>query len=103
MDKNYNVIEIKAKRIVAGPGMCAYVAEAEVLDFASGESRYVTYQEYEGKEFTVSKESVYAFLAENREDPASEFLEEYESARAAGASGYAGVFEMLKKVVAQLG
>ena len=97
------VAEIKAKRVFAGPGNYAVAAEAEVFDDSTGDTVYVTVQKYAGSEYTVSKESVYKFLAEDGEEPASEFMEEYTSAQEAKKSGYAPVFDSLKKVLSMLG
>lgn len=98
------VSELKAKRIFAGPGNYAYVAEAEVFDDATGDTVFVAVQKYAGGyECTVSKESVYAFLAENSGEPAGEFLEEYGSAQETKASEFAKVFDALRKAIGVLG
>jgi hypothetical protein len=91
---------IKSKKIGAGPET-AYVAEAEVEN--CGETVYVTVQMYDGEECTVSKESVYAFLAEDDGEPASEFLEEYEELDVAiEESDYGEVFEKLGDAIDEL-
>ena len=97
------VSEIKARRVFAGPGNCALVAEANVFDDDTGDEVFVTVQKYDGSEYTVAKESVYAFLAEDKGEPVEEFLEEYTSAAEAKKSAYAGVFESLKKALTALG
>ena len=95
--------EIKAKRIFAGPGMYAYVAEAEVFDDDTGDTVYVAVQEYSGSEYTVSGKSVYAFLAGDGEAPADGFIEEYTKADDAKKSGYWKVFDILRKNIKVLG
>lgn len=102
MGKNV-VSEIKAKRVFAGPGCYALVAEANVYDDDTGEEVFVTVQKYDGSEYTVAKESVYAFLAENAGEPAGEFLEEYTGAKEAEQSAYARVFKALAKTLSALG
>ena len=93
--------KIEARNMFAGPGNVAIVAEAVVKD--GDEVVYVTIQDYEGKEYTVSNESVYAFLAGERKTPVSEFTEEYLKWADAKGSAYAEVFEKLKKVMKMLG
>ena len=97
------VSEIKARRVFAGPGNYALVAEANVFDDDTGDEVFVTVQKYDGSEYTVAKKSVYAFLAEDNGDPVEELLEEYTSATEAKKSAYAKVFESLKKTLAVLG
>ena len=95
--------KIIAKNVFAGPGNMALVAEA-VVENDAGEVVYVTIQDYEGTEYTVSKQSVYEFLAGSQEEPASEFLEEYlKFGVEAKASAYAEVFAKLKRVIKMLG
>ena len=72
------VNSIKATQVMAGPGLCALVAEAHVID-ENGKDLYVTWQKFDGDGGTVSTESMYAFLAEHEGEPAQEFLEEYDN------------------------
>ena len=92
---------IKAKRVLACAGSWADVAEASVD--VGGKTLYVMAQEYDTVELTVSKQSLYAFLAEDGAEPAVEFLEEYTAWKDAKASEYAPVFDKLKKVLKMLG
>ena len=95
------IIGMKAKEVMACAGAWAVVAEAEVD--AGGEVVYVLAQEYDTLELTVSKQSLYSFLCEDGAEPAVEFLEEYTAWKDAKASGYAAVFEKLKKELKMLG
>lgn len=92
---------IKATKVFAGPGNFAWIAEAIVTD--ENDELYVTVQYYDGEEYTVQKESMYEFLAEDGDEPEEEFLEEYDSFEAAGESKYAKIFEQLRKVLELLG
>lgn len=93
---------IKAREVMACAGSWALVAEAEIED--GGEKLFVTLQKYDGVECTVSRESVYAFLAENGPAPEGEFLEEHTSVKAAKAeSKYGDVFKVLDSVMGKLG
>ena len=103
MEKKFVVSEIKARRVFAGPGNYAHVAEANVFDDETGDGVFVTVQKYDGSEYTVANKCVYAFLAENSGEPVEEFVEEYTSAAEAKKSAYAGVFEALKKTLSALG
>lgn len=95
---------IKCREVMACAGSWAVVAEAEVeTDSANRDTVYVTVQEYDGLEMTVSKESLYAFLAGNAKEPAGGFLEEYTTVKDAKASAYAEVFAKLRKVMKMLG
>ena len=93
---------MKCREVMACAGSWALIAEAEV-ELKNGEEVYVTLQKYNGVECTVSKESVYAFLAEDGEEPASEFVEEYTSLKEAKASKYADVFKVLNSMLGKLG
>ena len=95
------IIEIRAKKIFAGPGTGAWLAEALVKD-KKGEERYAAVHYYDGEEYTVSRESVYDFLAGGGEEPASGFLEEYDDADDAEESDFAEVFEALRTVIEML-
>lgn len=96
-----NITGIKAEKVYAGPGSFARIAEATVYT-GSGETVYVTVQEYDGTEYTVSKQSVLDFLSGKAEDPA-EIDEEYTTLKEAKASVYGPVFEKLRKAVGMLG
>ena len=93
---------IQAKEVMACAGSWAVVAEAGV-DLPGGSTVYVTAQEYDGVELTVSKESLYDFLVGDAEEPACGFIEEYRTWKDAKASEYAAVFDRLKKVMKMLG
>ena len=97
-----SIVCIKAKKVMACPGSFAYVSEAEVAE-SDGSYTYVMAQEYDTIEITVSKQSLYSFLAEYGEEPAVEFLEEYTSWKDAKASAYADVIAKLGKAVRMLG
>lgn len=95
---------IKSREVMACAGSWAVVAEAEVeIDNDNRDTVYVTAQEYDGLELTVSKQSLYAFLVENAGDPADGFLEEYRKWSDAKESAYAEVFARLKKVMKTMG
>ena len=96
------VHSIKASKVFAGPCMMAYVAEATV-DTDDNQTVYVVIQEYDGVNMTVSKDSVYSFLAEDGETPAQEFLESYGTLKDAKTSVYAPVMLQLRKVIKMLG
>jgi len=95
------VIEINAKKVIACAGSFALIAEA-LVETDDLKDAYVTVQYYDGEEYTVGDKSLYAFLAGNGKPP-EEFSEEYTSAKAAGASAYAKVFDRLRKVIKMLG
>ena len=97
------IVEIKAKKVFACAGSWALLAEAFVVNDDESEV-YVMIQEYDGLEMTVSKKSVYGFLAGNDPEPEGmEFMEEYTVAKDAKGSAYAAVFDQLKKVIKMLG
>ena len=96
-----SIFEIKAKKIFACAGSWAWVAEAVVNDGKNGEL-YVTVNFYDSEVYSVSKQSVYAFLAEDGDEPANELLEEYENYKGAKQSAYAEVFGQLRKVINML-
>jgi hypothetical protein len=96
------IVSIKAKKVPACAGSWAYVSEAEVAT-GDGGVVYVMAQEYDTTEITVSKQSLYSFLAEDGEEPAVEFMEEYTEWKDAKASAYADVIAKLKKVLGMLG
>ena len=91
---------MKAKKIGAGPEE-AYVAEAEVEN--GEEVVYVTVQMYDGEECTVSRDSVYGFLADDADEPAADFIEEYEDLDdAISNSEYGEVFRKLGNAIDEL-
>ena len=94
---------IRCREIMACAGSWAIVAEAEVeTDTPNRDTGYVTGQEYEGLDMTVSKESLYAFLVGNGKEPV-EFLEEYRSVKESKESAYAGVFAKVRRVMKMMG
>lgn len=93
---------IKCREVMACAGSWAVIAEAAVEE-DDGSETYVMIQEYDGTEYTVSKESLYGYLAENGPEPVIEFLEEYTKLKDAKTSRYADVFAKLMKVVKMLG
>jgi hypothetical protein len=93
---------IKAKSVMACAGSWAEVAEASV-GLPDGSEVYVLAQEFDTTELTVSKQSLYSFLAEDGSEPAVEFVEEYTAWKDAKGSEYWPVFEKLKKVIKMLG
>lgn len=97
------ISRIKASKVFAGPGAYALVAEAEVYDREKDEILFATVQSYDGEEYSIQGGSVYAFLAENGTEPVNEFIESYHTWKDAKESGYAGVFEKLRKVLKMLG
>jgi len=93
---------IRCREVMACAGSWATVAEAEV-EIENGEEVYVTAQEFDTLELTVSKQSLYAFLVGNAGEPADGFTEEYTAWKDAKASAYAEVFARLKKVMKMMG
>lgn len=96
------IVGIKCREVMACAGSWADIAEAEVVNDA-GEKVYVLVQEYDSMEYTVTKESLYSFLAEDGDEPNAEFAEEYTSWKDAQASAYAEVFKMLRGLLKKLG
>ena len=95
---------IKCREVMACAGSWAVIAEAEVeTDTPNRDTVYVTVQEYDGTEYVVGEQSLYAFLASNGPAPEKEFLEEYRTLKDAKASAYAEVFAKLRKVMKMLG
>lgn len=95
---------IRCREIMACAGSWITIAEAEVeTDNANRDTVYVTIQEYDGTEYVVGNESLYAFMAGNGKEPSGGFLEEYTSLKAAKASAYAEVFAKLRKVINMMG
>lgn len=67
-----NVVEIKAKRTDAAPGMYGYDAEA-VVTMESGEVVYVGVNEYDMfKHYTVSKDSLFDKMTDTEVDEGPE-------------------------------
>ncbi len=96
------IIEIKARKIFACAGSWAWLAEALVTN-EKGEDVYVAVHYYDGENYTVCRQSIYDYLAGDGEEPACEFLEEYENSKDAKKSAYAKVFDKLRKVIDMLG
>ena len=96
---------IKCREIMACAGSWATIAEAEVeTDTPNRDTAYVTVQEYDGLDFSVSKKSMFDFIAGDGSEPAeSDFLEEYSTLKDAKASAYAEVFTKLRKVMKMIG
>ena len=97
---------IKCREILAC--MCggwARIAEAEVeTDTPNRDTVYVTIQEYEGQDFSVSKKSMFDFIVGNAEEPEdSDFIEEIRTLKEAKESEYAKVYEKLRKAIKMLG
>lgn len=94
---------IKATRVMAGPGLCALVAEAHLIE-ENGKDTYVTWQKFEGDGGTVSETSMYGFLAEGGEEPAQVFTEDYDDIETAKkSSSYGKVFKLLYGLIENLG
>lgn len=96
-----SITELKAKKVMAGPGLFVYIAEALVEE--AERHVYVTVQYYDGEEYSVSDKSVYAFLDEDGAEPVVDLLEEYDSADVAKDSAYAEVFSVLRGMIDKLG
>lgn len=96
-----DITELKAKKVMAGPGVFVYIAEAKVEDSAS--AVYVTVQYYDGELYSVADKSVYAFLDGDGTDQANELHEEYDSAQGASESRYAEIFWELRRILEKLG
>ena len=96
------IYSIKASKVGAPPCMVACVAEAAV-ETDEGGMVYVVIQEYDGLDMTVSKNSVFDFLAGDGKEPATDFLESYGSLKEAKTSVYAPVMLQLRKAIRMLG
>ena len=95
---------IRCREVMACAGSWAVIAEAEVeTDSPNRDTVYVTVQEYDGTEYVVGEQSLYAFLAANGPAPEKAFLEEYRTLKDAKASAYAGVFMKLRRAMKMLG
>ena len=93
---------MKCKRQFAGPGEYAYIAEAKVV-VQEPDELFVTVHDYAGMlEYTVSKESVYAFMIDDEGDPIEEFEEEYTDRTEAKTSLYWDVFALLERNIKAL-
>lgn len=95
------IIEIKAKKHFAGPGMWAWLAEALVED-DKGEKVYVTVHYYTGEDYSVCKQSVYDYFVNGVEEITEELLEEYDNFEDSQSSEYKQVFSALRKVIDML-
>ena len=95
------IIEIKAKKHFAGPGMWAWLAEA-LVEKDKGEAVYVTAHYYDGEIYSVSKQSVYDYFVNGNDEAAEDLLEEYEDYKDAAKSEYKQVFSKLRKVIDML-
>ena len=95
---------IKCKEIMACIcGGWATIAEAEVETQEHG-TVYVTVQEYDGQDFSVSTKSLFDFIIDEGDEPADgDFLEEFSTLKEAKASEYAKVYEKLRKVMKMTG
>lgn len=93
---------MKGRKVFAEKDKWAYVAEIEVEE-DDGSETYVTVQDYELSDLTVSKTSMYDFLVGDSADPAETFLEEYKSWDEVSVSKYAEMFEKLRELVKMLG
>lgn len=93
---------IKCKKVFAGPGTWAYVAEAKVV-VKEPDELFVTINDYDGMcEYTVSKQSVYAYMAEDQGEPIEKFEEEYTRLADTKLSDFSGVFALLRRNIAAL-
>ena len=95
---------IRCKEIMAC--MCggwATIAEAEVETQEHG-TVYVTVQEYDGQDFSVSTKSLFDFIIDEGDEPADgDFIEEFSTLKEAKESEYAKVYEKLRKVMKMTG
>lgn len=97
------IMEIKAKRSFACPGLYGYDAEATVYDSDTGKDVYVHVNSYDSmRNYTVSETSIYDFMTGDGEHPEAEFSEEYERLSDAKKSEYGKVFDVLAKVVTRM-
>ena len=97
-----NIWGMKCKKQFAGPGMYAYITEAKVV-VEEPDELYVTVHDYDGMlEYTVSKESVYAFMIDDEGDPVEEFEEEYTDRAGAKTSLFWDVFALLERNIKAL-
>lgn len=92
------IIEVKGKKIFAGPGT-SWIAEALVEE--KGSQKFITVHYFSDEAYTVSKQSVYDYFEKNDIEPA-ENLEEYMSYEDAKQSEYNQVFNMLRNVIDML-
>ena len=87
---------------MACPGSWAWLAEA-LVNAGEGNEVFVTVNYYDTEVYSVSKQSLYAYLAEDSDEPEGELLEEYAEYKEAKQSTYADVFGQLRKVIKMLG
>ena len=95
------IIGIRAKKIFAGPGTWAWLAEALVKD-GRDEELYAAVHYYDGEDYTVSRQSLYDFLAEDGDRMVSDYLEVYDDYEDAKKSEYAEIFARLRSVIDML-
>ena len=95
-----SVVELKATRTFAGPGMYAYDADARVRD-ENDKELYVHVNAYDMFHvYTVSETSTYAFATNETDvDPEAEYLEYYENKTDAKQSAYWRVFDKLNGMI----
>lgn len=97
---------IKCKEMmVCMCGGMARIAEAEVeTDTPNRDTVYVTVQEYDGQDFSVSTKSLFDFIIDEGNEPADgDFIEEFSELKKAKESAYAKVYEKLRKVIKMMG
>lgn len=92
------IIEIKGKKIFAGPGT-SWIAEALVEE--KGSQKFVTVHYFSEEAYIVSEQSVYDFFEKDDIEPV-ENLEEYMSYEDAKQSDYNRVFNVLRNVIDML-
>ena len=95
-----NIHEVRVAKVACCGGE---VMVGEVTFNFLGQELHATAQEYDGTQLTVSKGSVYDFLAGDGTEPVDEFMFEFNSwaeAETEGDSNYAHVaFEVLERVM----
>lgn len=92
-----NIVEFRGKK--AEMGTC--LAEV-VVEYKDGNKLFVTVHFYDGEYYTVSRQSVYDYLAGNTEEPAKDILEEYDDYEDAKKSEFAKVFKILRDMIGKL-
>lgn len=97
-----NVVEIKGKAVLSGPGMYGYAAEAVVYG-EDNQAVYVQVNAFESfRSYTVADKSNWAYMVESTGEPVEDFKEEYETLVDAKESEYYKVFETLSEVVTRM-
>ena len=97
-----NVIEMRATRTLAGPGVYAYDAEAMVREHETQKEVWLHVNWYDGmKHYTVCEKSMWAFMVNCEDDGEGfpEYLEEYEKLSDAKKSEYGKVFAELNRML----